>query len=168
MKLNPKIKPIETTPTVNRFRVAIGPGEAVRLHIGEHHSGMVTYLLTNSEDNQLAFILNQTNKSPAIQQALAPILDARRHVVDMKVALDKVNARLTGLDSGEERQRSNITALATADKASRDRFVHDLNATEDQIAATQKDHLTTAQANLQAARDLLASKIESLEIDEKL
>jgi hypothetical protein len=165
--LDSEIKPIETTPAVNRFRVATAPGETVRLRIGEHHSGMVTYRLTNSNDDQLAFILSQTNNNPAIQTALAPILDARRHVADMQAALNKVNARLTSLHSDEERQRSNITALATADKASRDRFVHDLNATEDQIAATQKD-LTTAQANLQAARDALASKIESLEIDEKL
>ncbi len=165
--LDSEIKPIETTPTVNRFRVATPPGETVRLHIGEHHSGMSTYRLTNSNDNQLAFILSQTNNNPAIQQALAPIIDARRHVADMQVALDKVNARLASLHSDEDRQRSNITALATADKASRDRFVHDLNATEDQIAATQKE-LATAQANLQAAKDALANKIESLEIDEKL
>ena len=43
----------------------------------------------------------------------------------------------------------------TADKDSRERFVHDLNATEDQITAAQKD-LTAAQANLQAAKDDLA------------
>ena len=85
----------------------------------------------------------------------------------MQAAVDKVKTHLTDLRSDEDRQRSNITALASADKASRERFVHDLNATEDQIAAAQKD-LTTAQANLQAAKDSLASKIESLQIDEKL
>jgi hypothetical protein len=45
--------------------------------------------------------------------------------------------------------------------------VRDLNATEDKIAAAQKD-LTAAQKNLQAAKDDLANKIESLQIDEKL
>jgi hypothetical protein len=85
----------------------------------------------------------------------------------MQAALDKVNARLNGLHSDEDRQRANITALASADKASRDRFVHDLNATEDQIAVAQKD-LTAAQANLQAAKDDLASKIEALQIDQTL
>ncbi len=128
---------------------------------------MSTYRLTNSNDNQLAFILSQTNNDPAIQQALAPILDARRRVADIQAAFDRVTARLASLHSDEERQRSNIIALATADKASRDRFVHDLNATEDQIAATQKE-LATAQANLQSAKDALANRIESLEIDEKL
>jgi hypothetical protein len=160
-------KPDETTPTLYRFRVAAAPGETVRLHVGEHHRSTVTYQLTSFNDNQLTLILNQTNNSPAIKQALGPILDARRHVADMQAALDKVTARLTDLHSDEDRQRANITALASADKASRDRFVHDLNATEDQIAGAQKD-LATAQANLQAAKDALANQIESLQIDEKI
>ncbi len=160
-------KPEETTPTLYRYRVIAAPGETVRLHVGEHHKSVVTYQLTNFNDNQLTFILNQTNNSPAIKLALEPILDARRHVADMQTALDKVNTRLTGLHSDEDRQRANITALASADKASRDRFVHDLNTTEDQIAASQKD-LTTAQANLQGAKDDLANKIAALQINETL
>lgn len=85
----------------------------------------------------------------------------------MQGALDKVNGRLSGLRSDEERQRANVTALANADKAFRGRFVHDLTATEDQIATVQKD-LAAAQANLQTAKDDLANKIESLQINETL
>jgi chaperonin cofactor prefoldin len=160
-------KPDETTPTLYRFRVTAAAGETARLHVGEHHKSTASYQLTNFNDNQLTFILNQTNNSEKIKQALQPILDARRHVAEMQEALDKVNAHLDSLRSDEERQRANVTALANADKASRERFVHDLNATEDQIAAAQKE-LTAAQKDLQAAKDDLASKIESLQIDEKL
>jgi hypothetical protein len=160
-------KPEETTPTVYRFRVTAAAGETARLHVSEHHRSTVNYRLTNFDDNQLTFILNQTNNSATIKQALEPILDARRHVAELQTALDKVTARMTALHSDEERQRANITALANADKTSRERFVRDLNATEDQIASAQKE-LTTAQAALQAAKDDLASKIESLQIDEKL
>ena len=160
-------KPEETTPTLYRYRVAAAPGETVRLHVGEHHQSAITYQLTNFNDSQFTFILNQTNNSPAIKQALEPILDARRHVAGMQTAVDMANTRLTTLRSDEERQRANITALASADKASRDRFVHDLNATEDQIAAAQKD-LATAQSNLQSSKDDLAGKIEALQIDQQL
>jgi hypothetical protein len=160
-------KPEETTPTLYRFRVTAAAGETARLRVSEHHKSTVTYRLTNFDDNQLTFILNQTNNSEKIKQLLQPILDARRHVAEMQTALDKVNAHLKALQSDEERQRANVTALANADKASRERFVRDLNATEDQIAGAQKD-LTAAQAALQAAKDELASKIESLQIDEKL
>ena len=160
-------KPEETTPTLYRFRVTAAAGATERLHVREHHKSTASYQLTNFNDNQLTFILNQTGNNAAIKQALEPILDARRHVADMQTAVDKVNARMTALHSDEDRQRANITALANADKASRERFVRDLNATEDKIAAAQKD-LTAAQKNLQAAKDDLANKIESLQIDEKL
>lgn len=142
-------------------------GETARLHVAEHCKSSVTYQLTNYVDNVFAYILDQTNNSAAIKQALQPILDARRHVADMQAAVDKANARMNTLRSDEERQRANVTALASADKASRERFVRDLNATEDQIAGAQKDQ-NTAQANLQAAKDDLANKIASLQIDEKL
>jgi hypothetical protein len=160
-------KPEETTPTLYRYRVAAAPGETVRLHVGERHQGAIAYQLANFNDNQLTFILNQTNNSAAIKQALEPILDARRHVADMQTAVNNANSRLTALRSDEDRQRANITALASADKASRDRFVHDLNSTEDQIATAQKD-LTAAEANLQTAKDDLATKIEALQIDQTL
>lgn len=160
-------KPDEVTPSVYRFRVKPAAGDTVRLHVAEYHSTVVRYQLTSFTDNQLTFILNQTNDSPSIKHALEPILDARRHVADMQSAVDKVNARLKDLRSDEDRQRSNITALAGADKDSRERFVRDLNSTEDQIAAAQKE-LATAQANLQSAKDALASQIEAIQIDEKI
>jgi hypothetical protein len=160
-------KPTETTPTVDRFRVETKAGETVRLHIGERHPGTSVYTLTNSDDNQLTFILNQTGNNAAIKQALQPILEARGNVADMQAALDKVTANLNSLRADEERQRANITALANADKSSRDRFVRELNTTEDQIAAAEKN-LTSAEANLQAGKDALANKIESLQIDETI
>jgi len=160
-------KPEETTPTAYRFRVMTAAGETARLHVGEHHQNSLTYQLTNINDNLLTYILNQTGNSAAIKQALQPILDARRHVADMQTAVDTANAHMNTLRSDEDRQRANVTALASADKVSRERFVHDLNATEDQIAVAQKD-LNTAQANLQAAKDDLANKIASLQIDQTL
>jgi hypothetical protein len=158
-------KPIETTPTVYRFRVIAQPGETVRLRVGETHPGSTTSRLPNSNTDQLTFVLNETNHDPTLDAALQPIFAARRHEADMQEAVDKINARLSDLRSDEERQRANVTALANADKASRDRFVHDLNATEDQIAAADKD-LAAAQANLQSAQDDLANKIATLQIDE--
>jgi len=159
--------PAETTPTLYRFRTLVDPGQTVRLHVGARRQGTTEYALTQSNDATLTYILSQSGNNTALQAALQPILEARRHVADMQTAVDKVNNHLKDLRSDEERQRSNITALATADKNSRERFVRDLNATEDQIAAAQKD-LTTAQATLQTAKDSLASKIESLQIDETL
>jgi hypothetical protein len=160
-------KPEETTATVYRFRVSAAPGETVRLHVGVKHRGVTQYQLTRSDESQLALIVQQSNGVPGIEAALAPILEARRHVADAQTAVDQTNEKITALRNDEDRQRANITALQNADKASRDRFVHDLNKTEDEIAAAQAE-LATRTAALEAAKADLANRIESLQIDDKI
>ncbi|AEU36428.1 hypothetical protein [Granulicella mallensis] len=160
-------KPTETTPTVYRFRVEAASGETVRLHVGGKHEGYTAYQLLRSDDNQFALILNSADHNPALEQALQPILEARRHVADAQTAVDQANAKLTSLHSDEERQRANITALQNADKGSRDRFVGDLNKTEDAIAAGQKE-LETRTAALDAAQADLANRIEAFQFQETL
>jgi hypothetical protein len=160
-------KPTETTPTVYRFRVEAAPGETVRLHVGGKHEGYTAYQLLNSDDNQFALILNSSDHNPALEQALQPILEARRHVADAQTAVDQANAKLASLHSDEERQRANITALQNTDKGSRDRFVGDLNKTEDAIAAGQKE-LETRTTALNAAQADLANCIEVFQFQETL
>jgi hypothetical protein len=160
-------KPEETTATLDRFRLVVAPGENLKLEVTAKHRGVTTFQLTkNSNEDQLALILKQGSDDPKLAAALQPILDARRHVADAQTALDQTNAKLKNLRSDEDRQRQNITALATADKSSRDRFVHDLNQTEDQIAALQTE-LTTRTTALDTAKADLANRIESLQIDDK-
>ena len=92
-------KPEETTPTVYRYRVVAGAGETVRLHVGERREGLSVYVLTNTSDSQLAYILNQSGNSAAVGQALAPVLAARRAVADAQAAVNMVNGRLSALRS---------------------------------------------------------------------
>jgi hypothetical protein len=160
-------KPEETTPAAYRFRVNAAPGETVHLQVGEKRGLSSTYQLTRSDDNQLNFILNQTDHNPQLVQALQPILDARRRVAEAQAAVDAVNQRLTTLRGEEERQRANIVALKDSDKSARQRFVNELNQSEDRIAAAQKDFIAR-DAELKAAQQDLANKIESLQINETL
>jgi predicted nucleic acid-binding Zn-ribbon protein len=139
----------------------------VRLHVGERHLGLVRYQLTNLNDGQFLFILSQSGNDASLKQALEPVLAARRHIADVQTEVDKINGRISSLRSDEDRQRANVTALNNADKSARDRFVHDLNATEDQIAGAQKE-LVTAQVNLDGARADLSGKIEALQMDQEI
>ena len=156
--------PAETTATVYRFRLHVAPGATERLHVGGERDSYTTYYLTGSDENHLNLILNTTSHNPQLVAALQPILDARRKVADAQTAVDQTNQQLTNLRSDEDRQRANITTLANADKSSRDRFVHDLNTTEDAISAAQKN-LATQTAALDAARADLANRIDAFQID---
>ena len=160
-------QPTETTSTVYRFRVEVAPGETAHLHTTGEHQGYPTYYLTRSDDNQIQFLLNTADHNPALLTALQPIIDARHKLADAEKAVSDTKHTLDALHADEDRQRANITALATADKASRDRFVHDLNTTEDKITAAQTE-LTTRNQSLDAARDNLNAAIEAFSINEKV
>jgi hypothetical protein len=164
---NANPKPDETTPTVYRFRMTVAPGDTVRLHTGAMRRGVSTYQLSRSDETQLAFIFKQANDNAALVHALQPILEARRHVSEAQTAVDQTNTRLTALRTDEDRQRANITALASADRGSRDRFVKDLNTTEDQIKSAQTE-LATRTTALDAAKADLVNKIEALQIDQSI
>jgi hypothetical protein len=166
-KLDSEQPATETTPTVYRFREEVAAGGTTRLHVGEKHLGITDYRLTTADDNQLTLILNETGHNSKLEAALQPILDARRRVSDAQVAVDQTNGRLSNLRSDEERQRANITALQHADKSSGDRFVKDLNKTEDAITAAQIE-LTTRTAALDAAKADLSNRIDSFQIDESI
>jgi hypothetical protein len=163
-KLDASLKPDETTATVYRFRSEVAPGQTVRLRVPAEHSGFTTYYLTQSNDNQLTLMLNSTDHNPAFEAALQPVIDARRRVADAQTAVNQTKTTLDNLRQDEERQRANITALNSADKESRERFVRDLNHTEDQIAAAQTE-LTTRNAALDAAKAELANRIENVSLD---
>ena len=165
--LTSAVKPAETTPTVYRFRVEVGSGATQRLEVTGQSRTLERFELLRSDENQLDLIVRQAGNDAQLRAALAPILDARRRVADAQAAVGQTNAQLANLKTDEDRQRANITALGTADKISRDRFVADLNKTEDAIASQQKD-LATRTAALDAARADLANRIQSLQIDEKI
>jgi hypothetical protein len=158
-------KPFETTPSVYRYRVATQPTETVRLHIGEKRQVSLTYQLARSDDNQLNYILNETGHDAQLSQALQPILETRRRVADAQTQVNLVNACLTALHADEDRQRANILAVKDADKASRQRFLRELNQSEDQIATAQKE-LAARNNELKTAQQDLGDKIQALQIDE--
>jgi hypothetical protein len=166
-KLADDVKPFETTPTVYRFRLDVAAGEMTQLRVPATRGGYTTYYLSRSDDNQLQFILNESGHNAALEAKLQPVLEARRRVADAQTAVDQTNKQLKNLHEEEERQRANITALAASDKGAAARFVRDLNATEDQIQAAQKE-LTTRTAALDAAKAELAARIEAFSINEKL
>jgi hypothetical protein len=161
------MKPEEKTPEAYRFRVNAAAGETVRLKVSETAPGEAKFELTDADDDAFATMVNETGHNAAVEAALQPVIAATHKESDAEDAVKKIQARLQSLRTDEERQRANVTALASADKESRERFVHDLNTTEDKIAAAQKD-LETAEAAAQSAQDDLDKKIEAVQLDEKL
>lgn len=167
LELTSTPKPDETTASLYRWRIDVAAGETTRLHIAGEHVRETSYILTRSNDNDLNAIVSITNRDPALERALQPVLDARRRVAEAQAALDQTKEHLGGLRGEEERQRANIAALAMADRRSRDRFVRDLNGTEDMLRTVQAELAMRTDA-LATANAELARRIEELQIDETM
>lgn len=162
--LDSSSKPEETTSSVYRFRINTAAGDTARLHVAVNHSGLTTYRLTSTNDGQLTMIFTQAGNNPSLASALAPILEARRQEAATDAAVDNTKTKLDNLHANEDRQRANITALHDSDKVARERFVNDLNHTEDEIIATQKE-LDARTAEHEKAEQELSRLIDSLNLD---
>jgi hypothetical protein len=160
-------KPTETTSTAYRYTLEAAPGQTVKLHVRETRRVNASYVLSQSNEQQIGYLLSETNHNPELEQALQPILAARRRVAEAQTAVQQIEAELTRLRAEEDRQRANITALKDADKSAVQRFVNDMSHTEDQIAAANKE-LDTRNAALSAAQAELSNQIQSLQINETL
>ena len=160
-------KPEETTDSIYRFRVNAAAGETAHLHVSAHHAGLTTYQLDSADEKHFAFFLQESNNDPKLAAAIAPILEAQRRSTEADNAVEQTKAKLTNLQSTEQRERANIAALQAADKESRERFVRDLNHTEDEITATEKE-LEARETAQDQAQDAVDKLIENLQFDEPI
>ena len=164
-------RPDETTPTLYRFRVAVPSGQTVHFKVAESHAYPRTIQLGNINDQQIKLLLQEMGTkpedNPSLLKQLQPVLDSQRKLADLNARKKALDADIKNLHDEEERQRANITALASADKASRDRFVRDLNATEDRIVQKQKDQ-QALDTETRAAQQTLADLVQHIDFDQKL
>jgi len=160
-------KPEETTPGTYRYRVSVAGGTTVHLKIAESRAYPRTMDIGTINDQQVRVLVLEMGSDPAISKQLQPVLEAQRVVADLDAKSTALGEKLDGLDTEEERQRSNIVALKDADKLSQKRFVDELGKIEDQILDLQKQQqgLTT---QLEAARQDLANKVQAVQFNQTL
>jgi hypothetical protein len=162
-------KPIETTPTAYRFRVATQPGESVRLHIGERRISNQSFRLVDNTEDQLTVILRNANAGPAILQQLEPIFQAKRALAALEQQIAARQQAIDDLVKDQDRLRSNLTALKSTpeERTLAKRYTDELNQQEDTLATLHKS-IDVLNQQREAARTDLANKIEALTLDQTL
>jgi hypothetical protein len=168
-KLDSDPAPAETTPTAYRFRVATQPGESVRLHVGQRRTFDQVYRLVDTSNDQLTLILRNGNAGPNIQQQLEPIFSAKRAVADLDTQIKSKETAIDQITNDQKRLRDNLSALkgTTEERNLAKRYTEELNQQEDKLAILHKD-LDTLHQQRDTAEQQLSSKIESLQLDEKI
>jgi hypothetical protein len=162
-------KPDETTPGAYRFRVAADPKQTVRLHIGEKHTLYESFRLIDTTDQQLTLFLQNAKASPAVLQQLEPIFAAKRAVSELRNQIAAKQGAIDQLVGDQKRLRDNLSALkgSAEERSLAKRYTSELNAQEDTLATLRHD-LAMLRQEEQLAETDLNTKIEALNLDEKI
>jgi hypothetical protein len=166
-KLTSETKPVETSASLYRFSVATQPGETVRLHVGEAHTGALRYQLTSVQDDQLQIILNGSGNRAAVEKALAPVLAARAKVHDLDSQIAAKQKDSDRLAEDQKRLHDNLAGLkdSAEERALARRYAGEMNIDEDQLQSLKKDQADLEQQR-KTAQQALDEAIRQLDLDE--
>ena len=151
-------KPVETTATAYRFRMAVEPHKSVDLHVKEH-ADINERVQIGTQYGNGQYLITVGNYSPALAEALKPAIDAQTALFDLNRKIEEITENQKTLADDENRYRENLKALK--DSATAKRFVDELNQAEDAIEAARKEQtdLEKQRDQAQAHLDIVISKL---------
>jgi len=165
-KLSSDTRPVETTADHYRFRVVAGAGESARLHVGETHTDFSRWQLVDLDNAQLHVVLAGSDNLAAVQQALAPVLDARAKLHNLDALITAKQKDIDRVEADSTRLHTNIQGLKDSEeeRALARRYAGELNSDEDQLQALRKDRADLEQQR-EAAQQALNDAIRNLSLD---
>jgi hypothetical protein len=151
-------KPVETTATAYRFRMAVEPHKSVDLHVKEH-ADIDERVQIGTQFGNGQYLITIGNYSPELAEKLKPAVDAQTALSDLNSKIDEITEKQKTLADDENRYRENLKALK--DSTTAKRFVDELNQAEDAIEAARKEQtdLEKQRDAAQAHLDIVISKL---------
>jgi hypothetical protein len=151
-------KPVETTATAYRFRMAVEPHKSVDLHVKEH-ADIDERVQIGTQFGNGQYLITIGNYSPELAEKLKPAVDAQTALSDLNSKIDEITEKQKTLADDENRYRENLKALK--DSTTAKRFVDELNQAEDAIEAARKEQtdLEKQRDQAQAHLDIVISKL---------
>jgi hypothetical protein len=159
--LDSDTKPVESTPSIYRFKVAAGPHQSAELRVAERST--IDQQIVIDPDTDHTDLLIETGKfTPQLAAQLKPLIDAEMALFALNDKLAENDQKQKTLTDDEDRDRDNVTALKGSDAGKR--FVDELNQAEDQLQAARKEQSDLEQ-QIAAAHAQLESLIEKMSFD---
>jgi len=164
--LGPGVKPVESSPTVHRFRVAVAPRATATLVVDESRPVETRYQVSSLSSEQVALLVKGPRADPAIEARLAAILAKRDAMATLQQEITAKEEELERISEGQERVRENMKALkgSDAERTLVERYTKQLTAEEDRIDTLKREGAALA-AKLAASRTELDALIEALSVD---
>ena len=160
-------RPEETSTSYLRFRVSVPAGQTQNLQIDEYHPESSEFALTNLDEKQVAFITQQRQITPAMQEAFRRVLDQKNKVDSLGTQVKARQHEVETTTKDQARLRENMKALkgSAEEKALLQRYAHQLDSQEDRLNALAKE-ITDLQEKQNQARAQLDQIVQQITLDE--
>ncbi len=168
-KLDEDMHPDESTTSFHRFRVSIDPKKTETLVVKEHRPISRRYELTNLNDDQIGFFLEQKMINPEVEQALRQIIRQKNDVAALQAEIDSRQAQITSISEDQQRVRENMKALkgSAEEKTLVERYARQLNEQEDQMESLHKQ-IADLQQKRDNAQKVLNNSVQQLSLEAKI
>jgi len=166
-KLTEGPKPEETTASYLRFRVTVPAGQTGNLKIEEFHPESSEFVLTNLDEKQVAFITQQRQITPAMQEAFRRVLDQKNKVDSLGAQIKSRQHEVETITKDQARLRENMKALkgSAEEKALLQRYTRQLDTQEDRLNTLNKE-ISDLQEKQTQARNQLDQIVQQITLDE--
>ena len=166
-KLTEGPKPEETSASYQRFRVTVPAGQTTMLQIAEFHPETSELVLTNLNEKQIAFITQQRQITPAIQDAFRRVLDQKNKVDSLGTQIKNRQREIENITKDQARVRENMKALkgSAEEKALLQRYAHQLDSQEDRLNMLNKE-ISDLQEKQTQARSQFDQIVQQITLDE--
>jgi hypothetical protein len=166
-KLTEGPKPEETSASYLRFRVAVPAGQTGNLKIEEFHPESSEFVLTNLDEKQVAFITQQRQITPAMQEAFRRVLEQKNKVDSLGTQIKARQHEVEAITKDQARLRENMKALkgSAEEKALLQRYTRQLDTQEDRLNTLTKE-ISDLQEKQAQARNQLDQIVQQITLDE--
>jgi hypothetical protein len=135
-KLTSGVKPAERTRDLYRFEVKLPAGKSGDLKVVEERDVIQGVALTNSDEQQIRFFLQQQVLSDAVRQALEKAVGLRGALAGTQRDLQQVQRQLTQIEQDQGRLRANLKEMPPTAAAYK-RYLEKFDQQETQIEQLQ-------------------------------
>jgi hypothetical protein len=165
-KLTEDEKPAESSASFHRFRLTVEAKKNTTLLVKEYRPILNTYKLTNVNDNEIKFFLEQKMINPDVEKALRRIVAQKNDVAVLDAVITGRRAQVASISDDQQRVRENMKALkgGSEEKALVERYVRELNEQEDRVQSLRRE-ISETQQKRDAAQSTLNGMIEALQMD---
>jgi hypothetical protein len=162
-------KPEEKAAGLYRFRFILEPKKMEKLVVNEAKPLHIQYSLSDVNENQIGYFLQQKSINPEIEKALRGIVAQKNVVANLDAQIKTHQKETEQIFADQGRLRENMKALkgSVEEKTLLQRYTKQLDEEETQLEALRKK-IKETQDQREKANEGLQKMIQELEMDEAL